>query len=122
MVKKSDMVPGFRVVVNAKDVKWNTEMGVTKNGLHCWKHNPLGHKIGDAEAEAPIGHLIEIVEKVKRRKNGSTVLFRFPKLSGIEHMVFAAFWCGFRHKVDPWLVSGTFKKVTEPSPFDLWEE
>lgn len=95
-VKKEDCQIGVQCIVNDKTTSWNTELGVENNGMHAFVYKKEGSFFTDPQFEIPIGTKVEIVDVVKRRANGSTVVFKI-----VDHeRIYSAYWCCFKSKVN----------------------
>jgi hypothetical protein len=97
-IKKDNCIIGTKIIVNDKVTKWNENVtfSLNQNGLHAWKYNTSGHFIGDTDLQIPINTTLEIVDKVKRRKNGTSVLFKIQN----EDTIYESFWCCIKPKTD----------------------
>jgi hypothetical protein len=98
MVNREQCIPGLKVIVNDKIIKWNTSMGTEKNGLMCFQpHSSGGHMIGDPEFEILPGTELELLSKVKRFGVGG-IQVRF-KIIGSDQIL-SAWWICFKHKIN----------------------
>ena len=96
-IKKDNCIVGTKIIVNDKVTQWNDNvMSENQNGLHAWKYDKSGHKIGDPECQIPPSTVLEITDKVKRRKNGTSVLFKLQN----EDTIYESYWCCIKPKTN----------------------
>jgi hypothetical protein len=94
-VEKDVCLPGTKVIVNDKFIKWNSELGAKNNGLFAFIYKMT--RPSDKNFEIPVGTVLEILNKPKQyQEAGVQIPF---KIEGDER-IFASYWVNFKHKVD----------------------
>lgn len=96
MIDKTQCIENTVVVVNNKNLKFNSDMGTNFNGLVCFPFNKQGTLMGQ-EKEILVGTKLIILSKPKRfNGNGNQVKFKLEN----DETVLSAWWICFKHKVD----------------------